>query len=189
MRETAAEVPEPPVAAAPAPEADAEEKIRPPCTLVIFGASGDLTRRLLAPAIAHLSRDGAISPDFAIIGLARTAYEDQEFREAPGGWGAGSSRRPTQGRPGDLPADVQYIAGDFGDPALYEKLRDPRSRTIEAKRGADRNRIFYLATPPEADPDHRRVPGRAAASRGRRTAGRGSSSRSRSGTTSSPDGG
>ena len=42
-----------------------------PCTLVIFGASGDLTRRLLAPAIAHLLRDGAISPDFAIVGLAR----------------------------------------------------------------------------------------------------------------------
>ena len=61
-------------------EAKAEEKLRPPCTLVIFGASGDLTRRLLAPAIAHLSRDGAISPEFAIIGLARTEYSDQDFR-------------------------------------------------------------------------------------------------------------
>ena len=58
-----------------------EEEIRPPATLVIFGASGDLTRRLLAPAITHLLRDGSISPDFAIVGLARSAYSDQDFRE------------------------------------------------------------------------------------------------------------
>ena len=50
-----------------------EEEIRPPATLVIFGASGDLTRRLLAPAIAHLNRDGALSPGFAIVGIGALA--------------------------------------------------------------------------------------------------------------------
>ncbi len=147
MRETADAAPEP-----PAPEAvsEAEEKIRPPCTLVIFGASGDLTRRLLAPAIAHLSRDGAISPEFAIIGLARTYYEDQEFRKYLEG-GAREFTPPAQGRPGDLPATIQYIAGDFGDAALYERLKSAIEK-IENKRGNQRNRIFYLATPPEADP-------------------------------------
>ncbi|HYV40765.1 MAG TPA: glucose-6-phosphate dehydrogenase, partial [Thermoanaerobaculia bacterium] len=150
MRETVTGVLEPPVTEAPAPEADAEEKIRPPCTLVIFGASGDLTRRLLAPAIAHLSRDGAISPDFAIIGLARTPYEDQEFRKYLEE-GAREFTLAAQGRAGDLPATIQYIAGDFGDAALYEKLKSALE-TIEEKRGANRNRIFYLATPPEADP-------------------------------------
>src|SRR5215471_1356928 len=102
--------------------ADAEEKIRPPCTLVIFGASGDLTHRLLAPAIAHLSRDGAISTDFAIVGLARTPYGDQEFRSYLEG-GAREFTPPTQGRPGDLPATVQYLAGDFKDSALYDRLK------------------------------------------------------------------
>jgi glucose-6-phosphate 1-dehydrogenase len=150
MKESAAGVLERLTSAAPAPEADAEEKIRPPCTLVIFGASGDLTRRLLAPAIAHLSRDGAISPDFAIIGLARTPYEDQEFRKYLED-GAREFTPPTQGRAGDLPATIQYIAGDFGDAALYEKLKFALE-TIEEKRVANRNRIFYLATPPEADP-------------------------------------
>ena len=53
-----------------------EDEIRPPCTLVIFGASGDLAHRLLAPAIAHLNRDGALSPDFAIIGDATGSIED-----------------------------------------------------------------------------------------------------------------
>jgi glucose-6-phosphate 1-dehydrogenase len=141
-----------PAAAAPAPlsEAETEEKIRPPCTLVIFGASGDLTKRLLAPAIAHLSRDGAISPDFAIVGMARTAYSDAQFRSYLED-GAKQFTPPAQGRPGELPPRVQYIPGDFDDPALYGRLKAALDQ-IEGKRRGNRNRIFYLATPPEADP-------------------------------------
>jgi glucose-6-phosphate 1-dehydrogenase len=135
---------------APEHEQKAEGELRPPCTLVIFGASGDLTRRLLAPAITHLLRDGSISPDFAIVGLARTAYSDPDFREYLKG-GAREFTPPTQGRPGELPATVQYLAGDFGDPGLYAKLKQALE-AIEDKRGGPRNRIFYLATPPEADP-------------------------------------
>ncbi|HMF09256.1 MAG TPA: glucose-6-phosphate dehydrogenase [Thermoanaerobaculia bacterium] len=134
-----------------APQASsAEEKVRPPCTLVIFGASGDLTRRLLAPAIAHLLRDGAISPDFAIIGLARSPMSDQDFRAYLAG-GAREFTPPTQGRPGDLPDKIQYVSGDFNDSALYQRLRAAIEK-IESDRGGPRNRIFYLATPPEADP-------------------------------------
>jgi glucose-6-phosphate 1-dehydrogenase len=128
----------------------AEEKLRPPFTLVIFGASGDLTRRLLAPAIAHLSRDGAISPDFAIVGLARSPMSDREFLAYLEG-GAREFTLPTQGRPGDLPGTVRYIAGSFDDSALYEKLKQTLEE-IEGKRGGAHNRIFYFATPPEADP-------------------------------------
>ncbi len=134
----------------PLPAADTEETLRPPCTLVIFGASGDLTRRLLAPAIAHLSRDGAISLDFAIIGVARSPYTDQEFRAYLAG-GAREHTPPTQGRPGELPSVVRYLAGDFGDPELYQRLK-AALEAIEARPGRPRNRIFYLATPPETDP-------------------------------------
>jgi glucose-6-phosphate 1-dehydrogenase len=136
---------------APEPEQKPEGELRPPATLVIFGASGDLTRRLLAPAITHLLRDGSISSDFAIVGLARTAYSDQDFREYLKG-GAREFTPPTQGRPGELPATVQYLAGDFGDPGLYAKLKQALE-AIENRRGGPRNRIFYLATPPEADPE------------------------------------
>ncbi|HWZ87155.1 MAG TPA: glucose-6-phosphate dehydrogenase, partial [Thermoanaerobaculia bacterium] len=79
-----------------------EEEIRPPATLVIFGASGDLTRRLLAPAIAHLNRDGALSPDFAIVGIGRSPYSDADFRAHLEG-GAREFTPSNQGRPGDLP--------------------------------------------------------------------------------------
>ena len=129
--------------------AESEEALRPPCTLVIFGASGDLTRRLLAPAIAHLSRDGAISSDFAIVGVARSPYTDQEFRAYLVG-GAREHTPPTQGRPGELPAVVRYLAGDFADAELYGRLRSTLD-AVEARLGRPRNRIFYLATPPEAD--------------------------------------
>jgi len=126
-----------------------EETIRPPCTLVIFGASGDLTRRLLAPAIAHLNRDGAISPDFAILGIGRTPYRDDEFRARLDG-GAREFTPPTQGRPGDMPDTVAYLTGEFEDGRLYSDLKSALER-IEAQRGGPRNRIFYFATPPDAD--------------------------------------
>ncbi|HVE65747.1 MAG TPA: glucose-6-phosphate dehydrogenase, partial [Thermoanaerobaculia bacterium] len=128
-----------------------EEEIRPPATLVIFGASGDLTRRLLAPALSHLYRDGAISPDFAVVGVARTPYDDGEFRRRLEE-GAKEFTPTTQGRPGELPGIVRYIAGDFGDPALYSRLKQVLDE-IEGAREGHRNRIFYLATPPEADPE------------------------------------
>ena len=126
-----------------------EEELRPPATLVIFGASGDLTRRLLAPAIAHLNRDGAISPDFAIVGIGRSEYSDGAFREHLEG-GAREFTPPTQGRPGDLPDRVHYIAGYFGDADLYRRLK-ASLETIEKERGGPRNRILYFATPPDAD--------------------------------------
>ncbi|HTR03457.1 MAG TPA: glucose-6-phosphate dehydrogenase, partial [Thermoanaerobaculia bacterium] len=126
-----------------------EEEIRPPATLVIFGASGDLARRLLAPAIAHLNRDGAISPDFAIIGIGRTEYSDEDFRARLSS-GAREFTPPTQGRPGDLPDRVQYIAGNFHDPELFRRLGAALD-AIEKERGGPRNRIFYFATPPDED--------------------------------------
>jgi glucose-6-phosphate 1-dehydrogenase len=146
---SAAAVLEPPVAPAPVREGRGDEEIRPPCTLVIFGASGDLTRRLLAPAIAHLSRDGAISSEFAIIGVARSPMSDEEFRAYLEG-GAREFTPATQGRPGELPAVVQYIQGDFGDAAVFAKLANAL-QTLEGRRSGSKNRIFYLATPPEAD--------------------------------------
>jgi glucose-6-phosphate 1-dehydrogenase len=153
--------------AAPGPAvasgARTEEEIRPPCTLVIFGASGDLTRRLLAPAIAHLLRDGSISPDFGVIGLSHTSYTDEAFRERLES-GAREFTPPNQGRPGDLPEVVRYIAGDFEDGEIYRKLKTTLE-AIEKKRGGPKNRIFYLATPPEVDPVIVRALGAAGLSR------------------------
>jgi len=151
-RESAVLEREPEVSLEPSVSAERskEDEIRPPCTLVIFGASGDLTRRLLAPAIAHLLRDGAISPDFAIVGLSKTPYSNEDFRKRLEE-GAREFTPPTQGRPGEMPAVVRYLAGDFETAATYKKLKGTLDE-IEKKRRGPRNRIFYLATPPDADP-------------------------------------
>jgi glucose-6-phosphate 1-dehydrogenase len=126
-----------------------EDEIRPPCTLVIFGASGDLAHRLLAPALAHLNRDGALSPDFAIVGIGRTEYSDEAFRERLED-GAKAFTPPTQGRPGDMPEAVRYLRGSFEDRELYRRLKATLEDT-ENRREGPPNRIFYFATPPDAD--------------------------------------
>ena len=138
-----------PVAAPSSASRRSEMELRPPCTLVIFGASGDLTRRLLAPAIAHLNRDGAISPDFAIIGIGRREYSDEDFRAHLEG-GAREFTPPTQGRPGEMPDVCRYIAGDFSDPGLYARIGRALEE-CETRRGGPKNRILYFATPPDAD--------------------------------------
>src|SRR2546427_7979834 len=51
-----------------------------PCALVIFGASGDLTRRMLLPALYNLALDRRLPPRFAVIGFARTEWDDEQFR-------------------------------------------------------------------------------------------------------------
>ena len=158
-------------------------RLRPPCTLVIFGASGDLTRRLLAPAIAHLSRDGAISPDFAIVGIARSPMHGPGVSEL-------SRRRRARAHAADAGASggaarVRAVPlGRLRRPRAVRATRRPRSTQIESRPGRPHNRIFYLATPPETDPDDRRAPRRSGAGGGRTRAGRASSSRSRSAATS-----
>jgi len=57
------------------------EGMTEPCTLVLFGASGDLTQRMVMPAIFRLVRRGLLSPEFRLIGYARTAMTDDQFRE------------------------------------------------------------------------------------------------------------
>src|SRR5918911_2568604 len=56
------------------------ERTAPPCAMVIFGASGDLTKRKLVPALYNLAQDRLIPAEFAVIGTSRTAMSDEEFR-------------------------------------------------------------------------------------------------------------
>ena len=55
------------------------EKVAPPCTIVIFGASGDLTKRKLVPALFRLTQEGLMPAEFAIIGVARQPLDDERF--------------------------------------------------------------------------------------------------------------
>ena len=116
-----------------------------PTTLVIFGASGDLTKRKLLPAVYRLSKRGRLPPQFAVIGVARTVIDDQAFRdqfkeslEEFAGGGAS-----WDGVAESLASRMYYVAGDMDDPALYQRLT-ARLEEIDGAEGV----LFYLAIPP-----------------------------------------
>jgi glucose-6-phosphate 1-dehydrogenase len=111
--------------------------------LVIFGASGDLTARKLLPALGRLAADGALAPEVTLIGVARSALTDDEFRSR--------CRQAMQASgPGvdQLIAAAQYVAGSYEDPATYAALEHLIAEK-DQQRGTDGNRVYYLATPPQ----------------------------------------
>jgi len=116
----------------------------PPAAVVIFGASGDLTRRKLVPAIESLARAKRVPAEFAVVGVARTPMGDEDFRRLVLG-GDGRSVRP------ELTDGYRYLAGGYDDPATYRRLGELLDR-LDAERGTAGTRLFYLATPPEAFP-------------------------------------
>ena len=124
-----------------------------PCAIVIFGASGDLAKRKLIPALYDLAANGSLAPSFAIVGFARTPMTDDVFRQT-----AGDATRKisevgavddTKWR-GFAPA-LYYFAGDYHDPEAYRKL-GARLAELDRERGLQGNRLFYVSTPPEVYP-------------------------------------
>ncbi len=121
-----------------------------PCSFVVFGASGDLTHRLLIPALYNLVAGGLLPADFSIVGIGRTKLSTDAFRD-----GLERALRQFATRELDpelvqqLLACVSYLYGEAEDPETYEQLRQELGR-IEAKHHGPGNRLFYLATPPSA---------------------------------------
>jgi glucose-6-phosphate 1-dehydrogenase len=122
----------------------------PPCTLVIFGAAGDLTKRLLIPALYNLKRAKLLPENFAVIGLARSPKEDESFRRDLGA----ALRQFATSAVTDtdwawLAKRLHYVHGEFHDPEAYRRLAGQLEKT-EATWHTQGNVLFYLATPPQA---------------------------------------
>jgi glucose-6-phosphate 1-dehydrogenase len=99
----------------------------PPQAIVIFGASGDLTRRKLLPAFYHLFLEGHMPAGFAIIGYARTEMTDDEFREhaheAVEEFGTHPHSHPAEGRVWqDFCKHLLYVPGEFSDPGAMSHI-------------------------------------------------------------------
>jgi glucose-6-phosphate 1-dehydrogenase len=126
-----------------------------PCSVVIFGASGDLTQRKLVPALYNLRHDGLLADGGALVGFARRPKSDEQFRAEMRAGAAAHSRTPIDAAAWDaFAANMRYHQSDFDDPAGYAGLRallDELDQARGAAPGAG-NRLFYLATPPEAYP-------------------------------------
>ena len=124
----------------------------PGTTLVIFGATGDLSRRKLLPAVYNLAHDGALPERFNLIGVSRRAKEDAEFRDFAAESIRSFSRRAVDEDvlEGLLPR-LRYIDITFDDEASYSRLADClTARDDEA--GQSLNRAYYLSTAPEFFP-------------------------------------
>ena len=130
-----------------------EVRVSVPCAVVIFGATGDLGGRKLAPALYNLALDGALPGRMAILGLGSAPLSPAEFRARVRESLERFSRR--------LPIDeavwsrfsgaLDYLGGGFEDPATYAALKD-RLASLERSMGTLGNHLFYLATPADLFP-------------------------------------
>ena len=143
------------------------ERRVPECTVVIFGANGDLTKRKLLPALYRLRYERRLSPGFAVIGISRTPMTDDQFRE--------KMRESVAKYLEDSPFDEElwkgfaqglfYMSGDVNDPALYKQLA-AKLDEIEKTRHTGGNVLFYLSIQPSQYEAAARGIGQAGAAKG-----------------------
>jgi glucose-6-phosphate 1-dehydrogenase len=124
----------------------------PPQTLILFGASGDLARRKLLPALYDLGHEGLLPERYAIVGSGGSRLDDAEFRQrARGGVEEFSRHRVDEGRWQAFAERLSYVAAPLDDPDAFGPLCD-RLVTLDAELDAGGRRLFYCATPPSAFP-------------------------------------
>ena len=121
-----------------------------PCTLVIFGASGDLARRKLVPALYNLVLDGLLPSTYAVLGVGRTPLREDDFRANMREAVMKYSRRPlVEQMWGQFAQRLFYMAGSTEDDRAFHELRSSLER-IETDLTLPGHRIYYLAVPPWA---------------------------------------
>jgi glucose-6-phosphate 1-dehydrogenase len=137
-----------------------------PCAVVLFGASGDLAKRKVIPALFDLAAHDSLGERYSIVGFARTAMNDETFRNVAGE----AAKTISEAGPvdpanwNDFAANLFYSPGDYGDQQAYAEL-SRRLNELDAKYNLCGNRIFYLSTPPEVYADIIEQLGRAGLSR------------------------
>jgi len=119
-----------------------------PCILVIFGIAGDLTKRLLYPAICNLGSSSLLAEEFRIIGIAMEPYTTKSFRQKMTKEVKEFVKDTAAKKFGlALLKHVDYLSGDFSDPKVYVALKKLLKKFEDHK--ASKNILFYFASPPE----------------------------------------
>src|SRR4051794_640179 len=121
----------------------------PPTALTIFGATGDLSRRKLLPALYNLAHEGALPERFALIGVSRGEKSDDDFRdEARSAICEFSRRKPDDSVLDALLSRMRYLGFSFDDTDGYGRLREALTAADE-EAGQPLNRVYYLSTAPD----------------------------------------
>jgi glucose-6-phosphate 1-dehydrogenase len=119
------------------------------CTVVILGATGDLTHRKLVPALYNLAAEGELPPGVKIVGMARRDWSDEYFRDSLEKINREVSRSGhCEELWGEFRECVSYHCSEFQDAEGYRKLSE-RLDEIDRERGGAGNRLFYVASAPE----------------------------------------
>lgn len=124
-------------------------RIAGPCSMVIFGVTGDLSKRKLMPAVYDLANRGLLPPSFALVGFARRDYADQDF--ATEVYDAVRAHARTEFREDvweQLSKGIRYVAGDFSDDTAFDQLATTLA-DLDRVRGTGGNHAFYLSIPPK----------------------------------------
>src|ERR1700754_2686818 len=126
------------------------ERTAGPCAVIIFGASGDLAKRKLIPALYRLVQERLLPAEFAIVGLARTKMSDEEFREKmkESVLEFSESKSVDEEVWRSFAAGMRYLPSDINKPDDYKNLADLLAE-VDRERGTQGNHLFYLSTAPE----------------------------------------
>jgi glucose-6-phosphate 1-dehydrogenase len=123
-------------------------KIAGPCSLVVFGVTGDLARKKVMPAVYDLANRGLLPPGFSLVGFARREWADQDFAQIVHDSVRDNSRTEFREEVWQQLAEgFRFVPGDFGDDAAFDQLRRTVEELDEA-RGTGGNHAFYLSIPP-----------------------------------------
>jgi len=127
-------------------------RIAGPSSLVIFGVTGDLSRKKLMPAVYDLANRGLLPPGFALVGFARRDWDNQDFMQVV--HDAVKEYARTEFHEdvwAQLAEGIRFVPGTFDDDASFERLKETIAE-LDEKRGTMGNHAFYLSIPPKAFP-------------------------------------
>ncbi len=127
-------------------------RIAGPSGLIIFGVTGDLSRKKLMPAVYDLANRGLLPPGFALVGFARRDWADQDFEKVVYDAVKQYSRTPFDDDVWrQLAQGIRFVSGTFDDDAAFEELAKT-IHELDAHRGTMGNHAFYLSIPPKSFP-------------------------------------
>ncbi|MFI5659543.1 glucose-6-phosphate dehydrogenase [Streptomyces sp. NPDC051684] len=127
-------------------------RVAGPSGLVIFGVTGDLSRKKLMPAVYDLANRGLLPPGFSLLGFARREWEDQDFAQVVHDSVKEHARTPFREEVWQQLAEgMRFIPGDFDDDTAFSQLRSAVDE-LDEKRGTSGNYAFYLSVPPKFFP-------------------------------------
>ncbi|PYI38465.1 glucose-6-phosphate dehydrogenase [Arthrobacter psychrolactophilus] len=125
-------------------------RVAGPSSLVLFGVTGDLSRKKLMPAVYDLANRGLLPPSFALVGFGRRAWSDAEFAAEVQKSVKAHCRTPYDETVwNQLSEGIRFVQGEFDDDAAFERLKATLAE-LDETRGTRGNHAFYLSIPPKA---------------------------------------